>query len=168
MPHGIEASSRTSAIWERRRALLRFPGETLAPTATIVSFVPTARKQPWSSVFCLARRQEEKLLLLRISLKTATIAQRLCSADLFKRLPRFVVAMRPIQFDPFGEPVVQSDETSRPSATSRIVLRSGVVVFWVLVIGIVTARAAYFDPAFAEKFGGVASLIGHLKAIVGA
>lgn len=75
--------------------------------------------------------------------------------------------MRPIQFDPFGEPVAQADDHERPSPASRIVLRSGVGVFWVLVVGIVVARAIYFDPDFAEKFGSVAALINHFQAVVG-
>ena len=75
--------------------------------------------------------------------------------------------MRSVQFDPFGEPVAQSDSKDHPSAASRIALRSGVTLFWVLVVGIVTARAVYFDPDFAEKFGSVAALMKHLQTIVG-
>lgn len=76
--------------------------------------------------------------------------------------------MRPIQFDPFGEPFAQSADHGAPSASSRIALRSGVGLFWAAVVVIVAARAAYFDPNFAETFGSVASLVGHLRTIVGA
>lgn len=76
--------------------------------------------------------------------------------------------MRPIQFDPFGEPVAASSEPGRATATSRVALRSGVALFWGLVVVIVAARAAYFDPDFAERFGNVAAAIGHLRTIVGA
>ncbi|MCE4222915.1 hypothetical protein HCU64_04050 [Methylobacterium sp. C25] len=76
--------------------------------------------------------------------------------------------MRPIQFDPFGEPVAQGADQGGTGAVSRIALRTGVGLFWAMVVVIVAARAAYFDPDFAEKFGSVASLIGHLKTIVGA
>ncbi|GJD68390.1 hypothetical protein [Methylobacterium gnaphalii] len=76
--------------------------------------------------------------------------------------------MRPIQFDPFGEPVALDADQPRSSTASRIALRSGVGLFWAMVVVIVAARAAYFDPDFAEKFGSVASLIGHLKTVVGA
>ncbi|GLS45268.1 hypothetical protein [Methylobacterium brachythecii] len=76
--------------------------------------------------------------------------------------------MRPIQFDPFGEPVAHGTDHGAPSSVSRIALRTGVGLFWAMVVVIVAARAAYFNPNFAEKFGSVASLIGHLKTIVGA
>ena len=76
--------------------------------------------------------------------------------------------MRSIQFDPFGEPVAQADQDERPGIASRIALRSGVGLFWVLVIGIVAARAVYFDPDFAEKFGSVAALMKHVQTILGA
>ncbi|TXN21561.1 hypothetical protein [Methylobacterium sp. WL9] len=76
--------------------------------------------------------------------------------------------MRSIQFDPFGEPVAQAAEQDRPSTVSRLALRSGVGLFWAMVVVIVAARAAYFDPSFAEKFSSVALMIGHLKTIVGA
>lgn len=76
--------------------------------------------------------------------------------------------MRPIQFDPFGEPVAQAASHDQRSAASRIALRSGVGLFWVLVVGIVAARAVYFDPDFADKFGSVAALVKHLQTIVGA
>ncbi|KQO91199.1 hypothetical protein ASF32_22935 [Methylobacterium sp. Leaf91] len=76
--------------------------------------------------------------------------------------------MRPIQFDPYGEPVAQGCDQDRPGAASRIALRSGTGLFWAMVVVIVAARAVYFDPDFAEKFGTVASLVSHLKTIVGA
>ena len=86
-------------------------------------------------------------------------------------------AMRHIQFEPFGEPVdeaVAHDPRSgwMPNAekrtASRIVLRSGVGLFWMLVIGIVAARAAYFDPDFAEKFGSIAAVTHYLHSILSA
>ena len=79
-----------------------------------------------------------------------------------------MVTMRPIQFDPFGEPVAQASSEDKASTSSRVPLRLGVGLFWVMVVAIVAARVVYLDPAFAEKFGAVASLIGNLKAIVGA
>ncbi|WP_238253900.1 hypothetical protein [Methylorubrum podarium] len=47
-------------------------------------------------------------------------------------------------------------------------LRTGVGLFWALVVVIVAARAAYFHPEFAERFGSVAAVIGQIRAIVGA
>lgn len=78
-----------------------------------------------------------------------------------------MVAMRPLQFDPFGEPVAQGVEQATSSSASRIALRSGVGLFWMMVVAIVAARAVYFDPDLTEKFGNLASLLGHLSTIVG-
>lgn len=76
--------------------------------------------------------------------------------------------MSPVQYDPFGEPVAQAAVDDRTGAVSRIALRAGIGMFWVMVAVIVAARAAYFDPAFAEKFAAVASLLEPIKAIIGA
>ncbi|GJE31222.1 hypothetical protein [Methylobacterium oxalidis] len=81
--------------------------------------------------------------------------------------------MRQIQFDPFGEPVAQDLRAvgrgeSRQGPVSRAVMRSGVGLFWVLVIGIVAARVAYFDPDFAEKFGSVAAVTTYIQALFSA
>ncbi|WP_244409761.1 hypothetical protein [Methylorubrum populi] len=51
---------------------------------------------------------------------------------------------------------------------SRIALRTGVGLFWTLVVVIVAARAAYFHPHFAEQFGRVAALMDRLRAVLGA
>lgn len=75
--------------------------------------------------------------------------------------------MRPVQYDSFGEPVAQAGGEEH-NAVSRAALRSGVGLFWMMVVAIVAARAVYFDPALAERFGSVASLIGRLKTVVGA
>ncbi|MBB2961359.1 hypothetical protein [Methylobacterium sp. R2-1] len=74
--------------------------------------------------------------------------------------------MRPVQFDSFGEPIAQPlcDEP----VASRIALRTGVGLFWALVVVIVAARAAYFHPDLAERFGSVATVIDQLRAVVGA
>lgn len=89
-------------------------------------------------------------------------------------------SMRPLHFDAFGEPVAQSlpadaaPRTSRPRGASRLVLRSGVALFWTLVVVIVAARAVYFDPdvarSFAEHLGkavaDASTQIGTLKGLV--
>ncbi|MFF8799662.1 MULTISPECIES: hypothetical protein [unclassified Methylobacterium] len=54
-----------------------------------------------------------------------------------------------------------------PTAASRVALRSGVGLFWAMVVAIVAARAAYFDPALSEKVASVAALFGHLRTVVG-
>ncbi|PNG24934.1 hypothetical protein [Methylocella silvestris] len=73
-----------------------------------------------------------------------------------------------IQFEPFGERVVVKQEldnlanSDRP--LQRTMLKVGVGMFWALVIAIVTARAVYFNPNFAESF--VAFLSDHLRLIL--
>ena len=74
--------------------------------------------------------------------------------------------MSPVQFDSFGEPILPASD-KEPTTVSRVALRSGVGLFWVMVVAIVAARAAYFDPALREKFASVASLFGHLRTVVG-
>lgn len=81
--------------------------------------------------------------------------------------------MSPLQFDPFGEPVAQSfrhqaETTGRAKPGPRPALRAGTGLFWVLVIGIVAARAAYFDPDFAGRFGAVAAVMKSLQGIFAA
>ncbi|MCJ2131403.1 hypothetical protein [Methylobacterium sp. E-045] len=121
-----------------------------------------------SEIFSAALNKEKDSLHRHLNMEIAAIASRLCCDDLKNSHQALVIVMRPIQFDPYGEPVAQGCDQNRPSASSRIVLRSGVGLFWAMVVLIVAARAAYFDPDFAEKFGTVASLVGHLKTIVGA
>ncbi|GJE68757.1 hypothetical protein CHKEEEPN_0276 [Methylorubrum podarium] len=74
--------------------------------------------------------------------------------------------MRPAQFDSFGEPI--APPLREEPVASRMALRTGVGLFWALVVVIVAARAAYFHPEFAERFGSVAAVIGQIRAIVGA
>ncbi|MFY9294797.1 MAG: hypothetical protein WAP03_29555 [Methylorubrum rhodinum] len=74
--------------------------------------------------------------------------------------------MSRVQYDSFGEPILAASDRE-PITASRVALRSGIGLFWVMVVAIVAARAAYFDPALSEKFAGVASLFGHLRTVVG-
>lgn len=72
--------------------------------------------------------------------------------------------MQNAQFDPYGEPVAYTEpKASVPG--SRFMLRAGTGLFWSLVVVIVAARAAYFNPDFAASFGQIASAI---KSIFGA
>lgn len=73
--------------------------------------------------------------------------------------------MSPVQFDSFGEPILPASD-KEPTA-ARVALHSGVGLFWAMVVAIVAARAAYFDPALNEKVASVASLFGHLRTVVG-
>ena len=76
--------------------------------------------------------------------------------------------MSETQFDPFGEPVAkaQGGASVAPAAGSAGLMRAGTALFWLLVVGILTARVAYFDPDFAERFGSLAALSNTLHAIL--
>ena len=76
--------------------------------------------------------------------------------------------MSETQFDPFGEPVAQTQggEAVAPSAGSAGLMRAGTALFWLLVVGILTARVVYFDPDFAERFGSFAAISNTLHAIL--
>lgn len=86
--------------------------------------------------------------------------------DLSPSRPFAPSAMRPVQYDSFGEPIAQPVREER--VVSRIALRTGVGLFWTLVVVIVAARAAYFHPHLAEQFGHVAALLDRLRAVLGA
>ena len=49
-------------------------------------------------------------------------------------------------FDPFGEPVPAVDPSAASEGASKWLKTAGTSVFWVLVVGIVLARAVYFEP----------------------
>lgn len=74
--------------------------------------------------------------------------------------------MRDVQFDAFGEVVSDSVRSVGPlqGRASKIVLRAGVGLFWSLVVVIVAARVATFDPDFARSFGTVAANL--VRAVV--
>lgn len=81
-----------------------------------------------------------------------------------------IQVMRQPQFDAFGEPVTQGLHAAAEPAncthtTSRIALKAGIGVFWTLVVVIVAARAAFFDPNFAEHFSSVAALGHYLQQL---
>lgn len=97
--------------------------------------------------------------------KNAAIGFGIRCANILKRVPTPPVVMRPVQYDSFGEPIAQAISEDHP--VSRIAMRSGIGLFWAAVVVIVGARAAYFNPAFAETLASVASLADYLKAVVG-
>jgi hypothetical protein len=49
-------------------------------------------------------------------------------------------------FDPFGEPVPVVDASIASERASKWLKTAGTSVFWMLVVGIVVARATYFEP----------------------
>lgn len=78
--------------------------------------------------------------------------------------------MQDNQYDAFGEPVAHGLRAvpacgGDSGRASRVLVRSGVGLFWMLVIAVVGARVAYFDPDFAEKFGSVAAVADYIRAL---
>ena len=57
-----------------------------------------------------------------------------------------VATMSQSAFDPFGEPVPAVDSSAGSEAVSKWLKTAGTGVFLVLVVGIVLARAVYFEP----------------------
>jgi len=57
-----------------------------------------------------------------------------------------VTIMSQSAFDPFGEPVPAVDTSIASGRASNWLKTAGTSVFWVLVVGIVLARAVYFEP----------------------
>jgi hypothetical protein len=74
------------------------------------------------------------------------------------------------KFDPFGEPVKYDEpRLSAPQgAVGGWLARAGTGIFWSLVAVILVARAVYFDPDLAGKFGQVASLSQAIRTFFGA
>ena len=54
--------------------------------------------------------------------------------------------MERLKFEPFGERLTQEDSLRRGGRASKWLLWSGSAAFWSLVVAIVLARAAYFEP----------------------
>ena len=57
-----------------------------------------------------------------------------------------VTTMSQSAFDPFGEPVPAVETSIARESASTWLKTAGTSVFWVLVVGIVLARAVYFEP----------------------
>jgi len=76
--------------------------------------------------------------------------------------------MHDTQFEPFGEPVARrlwdTPALTGHADSGRMLRRSGVGMFWMLVAGVVVARAVYFDPSILEKLGNVAEFSKRLYA----
>ncbi len=64
--------------------------------------------------------------------------------------------MQNVQFDAFGEPVSNEppQAPAKPLMSKRLML-TAVGFYWALVAVLVVARAYFFDPDFAGKFGQV-------------
>ncbi len=79
--------------------------------------------------------------------------------------------MHDAQFEPFGEPVARrlwdTPALTGRADPGRLLRRSGVGMFWALVVGVVAARAVYFDPGILEKLGNFAEFSKRLYAALG-
>jgi hypothetical protein len=75
--------------------------------------------------------------------------------------------MHSAQYDPFGEPIAKlsfrdiDDQHARATNASRLVMRVGTMLFWGAVVGIVAARAIYFNADIAKTFCTVAASCFH-------
>jgi hypothetical protein len=78
--------------------------------------------------------------------------------------------MQDVQFDSFGEPVKYDDRRAAlpPGPVSSWILHAGTGLFWSLVVVIVLARAFYFAPDFASRFGQLEALSQTIRTIFGA
>ncbi|MGY3483847.1 hypothetical protein ACVW1C_001730 [Bradyrhizobium sp. USDA 4011] len=76
-----------------------------------------------------------------------------------------VETMSQSAFDPFGEPVPAVDSSAASEGVSKWLKTAGTSVFWVLVVGIVLARAVYFEPGVFSFEHAVAWAQGLLAAL---
>ena len=77
--------------------------------------------------------------------------------------------MSDIQFDPFGEKVgTRLKAEDSVDRFSRGLSRLGMGLFWLLVVVIVSARVAFYDPNFAEKTSQFAVWISSVWNTLGA
>lgn len=77
--------------------------------------------------------------------------------------------MHNAQFEPFGE-LMAHRPWDAPAGVGRadpgrLLRRSGISVFWALVVGVVAARAVYFDPDLLGKLDNIAALSRRLCAV---
>ena len=67
--------------------------------------------------------------------------------------------MERLRYEPFGERLAPEGEGEPRSRASRYLLWAGTGLFWSLVVGIVTARAVFFEPGVFDEFSRVAALV---------
>jgi len=74
-------------------------------------------------------------------------------------------AMKDVEFDAFGEPMLKSQAlpTQPHGSVSRFMVRAGTGIFWSLVVVIVAARAAYFNPGFADQMSQISTQLAALS-----
>jgi hypothetical protein len=67
--------------------------------------------------------------------------------------------MERLRYEPFGERLAPEGDARPRSRASRYLLWAGTGLFWSLVVGIVTARAVFFEPGVFDEFSRVAALV---------
>jgi hypothetical protein len=67
--------------------------------------------------------------------------------------------MERLRYEPFGERLAPEGEAGQQSSASKYLLWTGAGLFWSLVVTIVVARAAYFEPGIFDEFSRVAALV---------
>ena len=65
--------------------------------------------------------------------------------------------MERLRYEPFGERLAPEREAEPVSRASKYLLWAGTGLFWSLVVGIVLARAAFFEPGVFDGFSRVAA-----------
>jgi hypothetical protein len=87
----------------------------------------------------------------------------------FSPTPEVAAIMRDNQSDSFREPILRGHlgDVKPRGRTARWTMRAGTVLFWSLVISILSARALYFDPDFATKFSQLTPLSRSVRAMLG-
>jgi hypothetical protein len=70
--------------------------------------------------------------------------------------------MERLGFEPFGERLGSRADSGAPSHVSRSLLWGGTGLFWLLVVTIVLARAAFFEPGIFDSFTRVVLLVRNL------
>ncbi len=76
----------------------------------------------------------------------ATLAYTAPCRDIHFTFQVVVMSMQRPAFDPFGEPVPAIEQPIAGERASVRLKTIGTSLFWALVVGIVVARAAYFEP----------------------
>jgi hypothetical protein len=75
----------------------------------------------------------------------------------FSRSQKAEMTMKDAEFDGFGEPILRSQAlpTEPHGPLSRGMVRVGTGIFWAVVVAIVVARVAYFNPGFADQIAAL-------------
>lgn len=77
--------------------------------------------------------------------------------------------MQKERFDAFGEPVTFGEPpVDIQGRVGGWIMTAGTGLFWSLVVVIVAARALYFDPDIAGKFGQLEAFARTIRAIFAA